>query len=64
MLQFALVAKGREEFDAIRARAAEMGVGVHEGRLLASAKLAPGARAFWFQDPDGHCVEVLEETVS
>ena len=45
MLHFALVAKGREEFDAIRVRAAEMGVGIREGRLLASAKLAPGARA-------------------
>ena len=62
MLSFALVARGREAFDAVRARAAQMGVTIHEGRLLKSAK--SGGRAFWLQDPNNHVVEVLEETAS
>lgn len=59
MLSFALVARGREVFDAIRDRAAKMGVAVREGRLLKSAK--PAGRAFWLQDPNNHVVEILEE---
>ena len=64
MLSFALVARGRAAFDAIRARAAQAGVAIRDGRLLKSAKLAQGARAFWLQDPNGHVVEVLEEIAS
>jgi predicted enzyme related to lactoylglutathione lyase len=61
MLHFSLVARDRERFETIRDRAPQMRIEVHEGRLLPSAKQRPGARAFWFRDPDGHCIEVLEE---
>lgn len=62
MLSFALVARGGATFDALRARASQMGVAIREGRLLKSAKFA--GRAFWLQDPNNHVVEVLEETAS
>jgi predicted enzyme related to lactoylglutathione lyase len=61
MLHFSLVAN-KAGFDDILARAAEMDVVIHDGRLLASAK--PRSRAFWLQDPDNHCIEMLEEIVS
>jgi predicted enzyme related to lactoylglutathione lyase len=63
MLHFSLVARDGDCFDAIRDRARQMKIEVHEGRLLTSAKQHPGARAFWFQDRDGHCIEVLEKLV-
>jgi len=34
-----------------------------EGRMLASARTAPGQRAFCVQDPNGHWLEIIEEQV-
>ena len=61
MLHFALVARDRDAFDAIRKRAAAMGIPVRDGRLIASAKTSPGQRSFCLQDPDRHWIEIIEE---
>jgi len=61
MLHFTLVARDGGAFDAIRARAAAMAIPVRGGRLIASAKTAPGQRSFCLQDPDRHWIEIIEE---
>ena len=61
MLHFSLVARDRSAFDDIRQRAKGMGIPTRDGRLIASAKTSPGARAFSLQDPDGHWIEIIEE---
>jgi predicted enzyme related to lactoylglutathione lyase len=61
MMHFALAVRGAAAFDAIRRRAAEMGVEVREGRLIASARLALGSRAFHLRDPNNHWIEIIQE---
>lgn len=61
MMHFALAVRGADAFDAIRRRAAEMGVEVREGRLIASARLEPGSRAFHLRDPNSHWIEIIQE---
>jgi catechol 2,3-dioxygenase-like lactoylglutathione lyase family enzyme len=61
MMHFALAVRDAEAFDAIRRRAAEMEVEVREGRLLASALLKPGSRAFNLRDPNNHWIEIIQE---
>jgi predicted enzyme related to lactoylglutathione lyase len=61
MLHFTLVARDCDAFDAIRKRAAAMGIPVRDGRLIASAKTSPGQRSFCLQDPDRHWIEIIEE---
>jgi catechol 2,3-dioxygenase-like lactoylglutathione lyase family enzyme len=61
MMHFSLVARDAETFDAIHRRAREMGVATREGRLIASARILPGQRAFYLQDPNRHWIEILEE---
>jgi predicted enzyme related to lactoylglutathione lyase len=61
MMHFSLVARDAETFDAIHRRAREMGVATREGRLIASARILPGQRAFCLQDPNRHWIEILEE---
>jgi predicted enzyme related to lactoylglutathione lyase len=61
MMHFSLVARDADAFDAIRRRATEMGVGMREGRLIASARTSPGQRAFCLQDPNRHWIEIIEE---
>jgi catechol 2,3-dioxygenase-like lactoylglutathione lyase family enzyme len=61
MLHFTLVARDRAAFEAIRQRARELGIPTRDGRLIASAKALPGARAFCLQDPDRHWIEIIEE---
>lgn len=61
MLHFSLVARDAAAFDAIRRRANEMAVPTREGRMIASAKSAPGQRAFCVQDPNRHWIEIIEE---
>jgi hypothetical protein len=60
-MHFSLVARDAETFDAIHRRAREMGVATREGRLIASARILPGQRAFCLQDPNRHWIEILEE---
>ena len=60
MLHFSLVARDGAAFDAIRRRAAAMGLLTRDGRLIASSKIVPGQRAFCLQDPDLHWVEIIE----
>jgi catechol 2,3-dioxygenase-like lactoylglutathione lyase family enzyme len=45
MLHFTLVARDRDAFDAIRKRAAAIGIPVRDGRLIASAKTSPAQRS-------------------
>jgi catechol 2,3-dioxygenase-like lactoylglutathione lyase family enzyme len=61
MMHFALAVRDGEAFDAVRRRAAEMGVEAREGRLIASARLEPGSRAFHLRDPNNHWIEIIEE---
>ena len=61
MMHFALAVRAGASFDAIRRRAAEMGVEVREGRLIASARLEPGSRAFHLRDPNNHWIEIIQE---
>jgi catechol 2,3-dioxygenase-like lactoylglutathione lyase family enzyme len=61
MMHFALVARDAQSFDAIRRRALEMGVETRDGRLIASAKTGPEARAFHLRDPNNHWIEILQE---
>jgi len=61
MLHFSLVARDRSAFDDIRQRAKGMGIPTRDGRLIASAKTSPGARAFCLRDPDRHWIEIIEE---
>jgi catechol 2,3-dioxygenase-like lactoylglutathione lyase family enzyme len=61
MLHFSLVARDGQAFEAIRRRAEEMGATIRDGRLIGSARQAPGQRAFCVQDPDNHWIEILEE---
>jgi hypothetical protein len=61
MMHFCLVARDAAAFDAIRRRANEMGLQTREGRMIASAKSAPGQRAFCVQDPNRHWIEIIEE---
>jgi predicted enzyme related to lactoylglutathione lyase len=61
MMHFSLVARDATAFDAIRRRANEMGVATREGRMIASARILPGQRAFCVQDPNRHWIEILEE---
>ena len=61
MLHFTLVARDAAAFDGIRDRAQAMGVPLRDGRLIASARSAPGQRAFCLQDPDRHFIEIVEE---
>jgi catechol 2,3-dioxygenase-like lactoylglutathione lyase family enzyme len=62
MLHFSLIARDAAAFDAIAARAAEMGLAVRPGRMLASARPPAGGRAFCLPDPDGHWLEILLES--
>ncbi len=64
MMHFSLVARDSTAFEAIRRRAAEMGVPTREGRMIASAKTTPGQRAFSVQDPNRHWIEIIEEPKS
>ena len=61
MMHFALAVRDADAFDAIRRRAADMGVEAREGRLIASAGLKPGSRAFHLRDPNNHWIEIIEE---
>jgi catechol 2,3-dioxygenase-like lactoylglutathione lyase family enzyme len=59
MLHFTLVARDHAAFDAIRKRAAAMGISVRDGHLIASAKTQQGQRAFCLQDPNRHWIEII-----
>ena len=61
MMHFALAVRDSEAFDAIRRRAADSGVEVREGRLIASARSEPGSRAFHLRDPNNHWIEIIQE---
>ncbi|HZZ24963.1 MAG TPA: VOC family protein [Roseiarcus sp.] len=61
MMHLALVVRDADAFDAVRRRAAEMGVEVREGRLIASARLEPGSSAFHLRDPNNHWIEIIQE---
>jgi catechol 2,3-dioxygenase-like lactoylglutathione lyase family enzyme len=61
MLHFSLVARDDSAFDAIWQRAKELGIQTRDDRLIASAKRLPGVRAFCFQDPDRHWIEIIRE---
>jgi catechol 2,3-dioxygenase-like lactoylglutathione lyase family enzyme len=62
MLHFCLVARDAAAFDDIRQRAARMALPQREGRMLASAKILPGQRAFCVQDPNFHWLEIIGDT--
>ena len=62
MMHFALAVRDADAFDAVRRRAAEMGVEVREGRLIGSAQSDPAYRAFCFRDPSNHWIEIVEES--
>ncbi len=64
MMHFTLATPDPIAFETIRVRAQSMGLPIRDGRLIASAKLAPGGKAFCLQDPDKHWVEILLETKS
>jgi len=59
MLHFCLVARDAAAFDDIRQRAARMALPQREGRMLASAKILAGQRAFCVQDPNFHWLEII-----
>ncbi len=62
MLHFCLVARDAAGFDDIRQRAARMALPQREGRMLASAKILPGQRAFCVQDPNFHWLEIIGDS--
>ncbi|HLN46842.1 MAG TPA: VOC family protein [Magnetospirillaceae bacterium] len=61
MMHFSLVARDGAAFDEIRRRANDMAVATREGRMIASARTAPGQRAFCVRDPDQHWIEITLE---
>ena len=62
MMHFALAVRDADAFDAIRRRAAEMGIETREGRLTESARSEPGSLAFHLRDPNNHWIEIIQET--
>lgn len=50
-----------ENFAKIAANASAMGAETRAGRLLRSAKLAPGEQALSVKDPDSHWFEIISE---
>jgi predicted enzyme related to lactoylglutathione lyase len=61
MMHFSLVARDGAAFDDIRRRADVMAVAARDGRMIASARTAPGQRAFCVRDPDRHWIEIILE---
>ncbi len=59
MLHYSMVAQDEAAFGNIRENARAMGIPLREGRMLPSAKMAPGWQALCFQDPDRHWIEIL-----
>ncbi len=59
MLHFTMVARDKIEFAQIAKRAEEMRIPFREGRILASATMEKSWKAFHFQDPDHHWIEII-----
>jgi len=59
MLHYTMVAHDQTVFKNIMQRAQEMGITYREGRMLASAEMKSTWKAFCFQDPDKHWVEII-----
>lgn len=59
MLHFGMVARTNVEFDKIEAKAKMMKIPLKQGRMLPSAKMETGWKAFCIQDPNQHWIEIL-----
>lgn len=59
MLHFSMVVRDKNTYQKVLLNATEMNIPTKNGRMLASAKNENDWKAFCFQDPDKHWIEIL-----
>ena len=59
MMHYSMVVNDLHAFKKINNKAAEKGIQLKSGRMLASANMEKQWEAFCFQDPDNHWIEII-----